>query len=75
MRENRETKMLLQGILMWLLLAFASSVAWLLCAAVVYFAQPAEVSLGYRLFGAATGATVAVSAFFALARLTGTRRG
>ncbi|MDQ3800472.1 MAG: hypothetical protein M3384_13570 [Acidobacteriota bacterium] len=65
MRENRETTMLVQGGLIWLLLVFGVLIAWLFFGVVFYFLLPGEISSIYRLCGA-TGlaAAVVAGAFF-----------
>lgn len=75
MRENRETTMLVQAILVWLMLAFAGLTLWLFCAAVAYFTLPADTPPPFRLIGAPTAATVIVAAIFALAGRLRVRNG
>lgn len=74
MKESREATRLIQGILIWLMLAFGCGAVWLAAAVVIYFAQIEEIASPYR-FVLAAAATVIVGAFVGSTKLFRARRG
>ena len=60
---SREERMLVQGILIWFLLAAGIVSVWLACVAVLYFIQHEELSFWYRLLGSKALATMLVIGF------------
>lgn len=62
MKDSREAKMLIQGILVWLMLAFGCAAIWVCSAIFVYFLQNNETAPPSRLGLAAATATQTVAA-------------
>lgn len=75
MNDSRETTMLIQGILMWLMLAFGCAAIWFCSLAIVYFLQNNETESTFRFGWAVTAATLIVAAFVGSMKLFRTRHG
>ena len=75
MKDSREATMLIQGILVWLVLAFGCATIWICSAAFVYFLQNNEPELSSRFGWAAAAATIIVGAVVGAAKLHRARRG
>jgi hypothetical protein len=75
MKDSREATMLIQGILVWLMLAFGCATIWICSAAFVYFLQNSETTLPSRFGWAAAAATIIVGAVVGAAKLHRARRG
>lgn len=75
MKGSQEATTLVQGIIIWLMLAFGCATIWLCSMAVVYHLQNEKTAMLFRFVWAATAATVIVVALVGSAKLYRARRG
>lgn len=75
MKGSQEATTLVQGILIWLMLAFGCAAIWICSLAVVYLLQSAETVPPLRFAWAALAATATVAALVGSAKLYRARHG